>query len=220
MDRRKMNLLSPTGKLTRKPYIIIIVTLLLTNISVSYLRSENSIVNFILLIFSSLVIVIYYFTILKRLRDIGWSKWCALLTCIPFFSYIVLLILASQESNTAIKEKKASFRWENCKNRILSSLRACFLFMYWIYVCIQFSAIYSGANLLFNNGTIAFILASLLSFIPLIGTGVGIYGAHVGWNMGWISCLLLFLAHYLLFGSVFLSVLFIDKILSRPKNHE
>lgn len=212
------NLISPTGKLTRKPYIIIILSLLLImNIYGDVTPIENPVVNLVILL---LLLVIYIFTVIKRLRDVSWSKWFTVLIFIPFISYIFLLILAFEKSNAGIDEAKQPFSWENFKNQIFGISTVGFYIMYFVYGLIQFAAIYSGADAIFNNGIIAFMLAGFICYIPLLGTGVGIYGAHIGWGMGWISSFLLFFAPYILISSIYLIALFIDKVSNLQYQHD
>ncbi|OGI04922.1 MAG: hypothetical protein A2Y25_00670 [Candidatus Melainabacteria bacterium GWF2_37_15] len=211
------NLLSPTGKLTRKPYVIIILSLLFIMHFYDKAPTENLAINIIILL---LLLVVYIFTIIKRLKDIGWSRLFIILTFIPFISYIFLLILAFEKSNSGVEKVKQSFSWENFKNQIFGISTIGFYIMYFIYGIVQFSAIYSGANAIFNNGIIAFIIAGFICYIPLIGTCVGIYGAHIGWEMSWASSFLLFFAPYLLIGSFFLIGLLIDKVSTWQHQHD
>jgi hypothetical protein len=70
----------------------------------------------------------------------------------------------------------------------------------WIGIgLVQFWAFIDGLKIALDVGTIgAVLIAALVSWIPFVGTGAGIYGAVVGWGWWWGWAALLFLWPYAL----------------------
>jgi hypothetical protein len=58
---------------------------------------------------------------------------------------------------------------------------------------IQFFAIMDGVDFAFGiSGFIGFIVAIFTTYIPLLGAGLGVYGAVNVWDWGFIQAFLLF----------------------------
>ena len=70
------------------------------------------------------------------------------------------------------------------------------LFLFLLYVAIglvQLFAIRDGIEKYFEIGTlISFIIAIFLTYIPLVGSALGVYGAHIVWKWDIVYSVILF----------------------------
>lgn len=66
--------------------------------------------------------------------------------------------------------------------------------VYFITSVMQFFATYSYFSTVHDmNGFISFILAIITCWIPLLGTILGVLGAHDGWGWSWFASIMLFI---------------------------
>ncbi|MEI8377937.1 MAG: DUF805 domain-containing protein [bacterium] len=202
------------GSFSRKPFIYIALALWGIDLFIAKfnlferLNIDMPLASFIL----GLFIYIYIITIIKRLRDIGWNSWFVLLSIIPLLSWVFLIVLACEKSKQENEqEEKPSFSWQKLKDQILSASGACLYITYLLLGLVQFLATWAGLEETFHNNIIPFLLAGFVAYIPLVGTGFGIYGAHVGWGLSLLSSILIFTAPYILMIIIYLITSLIDK---------
>ena len=59
--------------------------------------------------------------------------------------------------------------------------------------CVQFLAIWDGAEAVLGLSSFAAIVLSLfLAWIPLVGSVLGVFGAHETWGWSWMASIALF----------------------------
>lgn len=64
---------------------------------------------------------------------------------------------------------------------------------YFVVGCLQFFAVIDGVGHALNiGGFFSFVIALLLTYVPLVGSGLGAYGAIKVWDWGVWQALLLF----------------------------
>lgn len=83
---------------------------------------------------------------------------------------------------------------------------------YFLVGLLQIFAIADGAQYAFGLGNVlSFILAMVLTYIPLVGAAFGVYGAHTAWDWSlWLS-----LALFFWYVPVWLAATLADAVLSR-----
>jgi hypothetical protein len=80
-------------------------------------------------------------------------------------------------------------------------IRILISIMYAIISVVQFFATFSYfATVHDMNGFLSFILAIITCWIPLLGTILGVLGAHDGWGWSWSASLLLFVGPFIVLG--------------------
>lgn len=90
-------------------------------------------------------------------------------------------------------EKIEKFSYKKFKETVNIIGHISFKIIYVFYGFLQFFATWSGLVKTFHHDNIIIQLASLgLGFVPVIGTGFGIYGAHVGWEWNLFNSILIF----------------------------
>lgn len=114
-------------------------------------------------------------------------------------------------SNKADKEiKKISYQEFKEAVNIIGHLS--FRIIYLCYGLLQFFATWNALVKIFHHDNIIIQLASLgLGFVPVIGTGFGIVGAHLGW--GWSlshSIVIFFIIPYSIVNGPLLMIAFFD----------
>jgi hypothetical protein len=109
-------------------------------------------------------------------------------------------------------EKIKNFSYEDFKWNVNIVGHISFKIIYFCYGFLQFLATWSGFVKVFHHDNIIIQLASFVfGFIPLIGTGFGIFGAVVGW--GWSlsqSILIFFIIPYFIVNGPLLMIGFYD----------
>lgn len=85
---------------------------------------------------------------------------------------------------------------------MLSALRLVYIVLGFV----QFFAVWDGAMELFDIGSVVgFIVAGFLTFVPLIGAGIGIYGAVEVWDWSFLQAFLLLGWQFVLLGLTLIS---------------
>lgn len=79
-------------------------------------------------------------------------------------------------------------------------IRLLYPVIYVITSILQFFAIYAYFSLAHDmNGILSLILAVITCWIPILGTVLGVLGAHNGWGWSWFAVILLFFWPYILY---------------------
>lgn len=85
------------------------------------------------------------------------------------------------------------------KNLVAGGATGLLFIAYWTVAVLQFFGIYAlFSNVWDWNGFFAFIAAFITCGIPVLGTILGVYGAHEGWGWGWLASLALYLWPFIL----------------------
>lgn len=83
-------------------------------------------------------------------------------------------------------------------------IKFLFPIIYFASSIMQFFATYAYfAHAHDMNGILSFFLAIISCWIPILGTVLGVLGAHDGWGWSWTGSILLFIwpyIFYMLFG--------------------
>ena len=84
-----------SGRATRQQYwmFVFYAGLLLSIVVIAFFLSDNSSFLFLLLGLFLLILIPSYAIQVRRLHDIGWSGWWALLNLIPYVGGIAVLVL-------------------------------------------------------------------------------------------------------------------------------
>lgn len=105
---------------------------------------------------------------------------------------------ASADNKTIVKNKDTEseikkYSYQDLKWHVNIIGHLSFKIIYVCFGCLQFFATWAGLAKFFDYDSIFIWLASLvLGFIPVIGTGFGIFGAHIGWGWSLFDSILIF----------------------------
>lgn len=89
------------------------------------------------------------------------------------------------------------------KNLLAGGATGIVMIAYWIVAILQFFGTYAFFSYVLDwNGFIAFIAALVTCGIPVLGTILGVLGAHHGWGWGWLASIVLYLWPFLLAGLI------------------
>jgi len=215
------NIFDPRGKLKRKGFIFTFLSFYFLAIFTTAYGHKHDVNLFIGLFLPLFFVLSYFFATIKRLRDVGWSTWFSILLLLPIINLCLMLVLAFKGSKNTYEIKK--YALEDLKESIFSFSTISFQISYLALGALQFFATWAGMfKLCHNNFIIVFFVSSFVSFIPLVGTGFGIYGAHTGWGWNLFASILLFVGPYLLIGGVVLIAVIIGLFedWSKKKNYE
>lgn len=83
----------------------------------------------------------------------------------------------------------------------------------------QLAAIMSGLEEFGLHWILAGILSFVLAYIPIIGTGLGVYGAVAGWGWSWAKALGLFFGPLVAIAALLLIASAVEKA-GKQKAHE
>jgi hypothetical protein len=72
-------------------------------------------------------------------------------------------------------------------------MQVFFAIAYFLVGLFQFFAVWDGTKLAFSvSNFVGFIISCFLTYIPLVGSAFGVYGAHNVWEWGLVPSILLF----------------------------
>lgn len=114
--------------------------------------------------------------------------------------------------NKVINERIKKYSYKEFKEAVNIVGHISFIIIYFCYGFLQFFATWSALVKVFHHDNIIILLASLgLGFVPLIGTGFGIFGAHIGWGWHLSNCVLIFFViPYFIVNGPLLMIAFFD----------
>jgi len=109
-------------------------------------------------------------------------------------------------------EEATKDSYEIFKDKLFVLNFISFKIIYVFYGFVQFFATWNALVKVFHHDNIIMMLASLvLGFLPFIGTGFGIYGAHTTWGWSLLQTILIFLViPYFIVNGPLLMVGFFD----------
>lgn len=85
------------------------------------------------------------------------------------------------------------------KNLIEGGVKGLLAISYWVVAILQFFGIYALFSDVWDwNWFFAFFAALITCGIPVLGTILGVYGAHEGWGWSWLASLALYLWPFIL----------------------
>lgn len=211
-----LNPLDPRGKNNRKTFCIIILSIYLFKFMILMGEKHFAINPWIPLVSLLILFVVLIFTTMKRLRDVALSPWWSILILIPYMWIGMYLFLGFKPAKDPLCIEKYSL--ETLKEKIYQFTTVSFYISYLALGALQFFATWAGMFEYFhNNFIVVFFVSSFVSFIPFVGTGFGIYGAHVGWGWNLPLAVALFIGPYVIIGGLVLLAGLIDFIISNRK---
>ncbi|MBE7711263.1 MAG: DUF805 domain-containing protein [Cyanobacteria bacterium SIG31] len=213
------NIFSYKGILKRKNYFIFTLVVILINTLLNLITKKiidadmYSFFQGMAFVISILIVVASVFATIKRLRDIGWWKWLAIISIMP-----ILMLVLSCIPSKSFDENGRKPILERLKDFSVNTLGAILIIGYWGIGLLQWAAIYAGVYAYTENWIISLILGGFVAYIPILGTVAGIYGAHAFWNFPLWAAILLFTFHYIFWFLFTIFQMILEWIESRRRN--